>query len=353
MKKLLPALLAIMSSFPSLFAKTITVSNNPNSPGQYRRLDSAILAASAGDILLVSGSLTDYFTGSPGGSVTLDRPLTIYGEGYDPRTENALPTTIGVLHLTAAASGTIISGISLGAFYTDANTNNITISRCKIAKFGYSYGGNGTNGINGNNYLLRENVITGIINIPDGHADILILNNIICTSISSASNNTNILISNNFFNGAQIDNLYNATLTNNIIYYKNDAPLASPFVSATVVNCVFTNNIYFNNINSNPLNLGVNQNSGSGNINADPKFVNIDLTPAFSQADNFNLQAGSPAINAGTDGTNIGPEGGSIPMQYPYAGQPAIPLVLQMTITNPVVAPNGTLNVTFKAKSNN
>jgi hypothetical protein len=34
-------------------------------------------------------------------------------------------------------------------------------------------------------------------------------------------------------------------------------------------------------------------------------------------------------------------------------GMPAIPQMVQMNIANPVVAPAGNLNVTFKAKKNN
>ena len=354
MKLFLIAVATALSYSPFLAAKTITVSNNPNSPGQYTRLDSAINAAASGDVILISGSATDYnAAGNLGGAVTINKSLTLYGQGYDPRNDQAVATSIGVIHLTVAAAGTTISGIAIGTLYADAGTNNITITRCRISGFGYDYGGNGANGINGNNYNLRENVIIGTILITPGHSGILIQNNIIVGGISSGTTNTNILVTNNYFTNSPISALSNASVNNNIFYHKASTATAVAYVNASVGNCAFSNNIYYNTTNANPLSIGVNGNSGAGNINANPVFVNLDLTStSVTRADNFNLQTGSPGINAGTDGKNIGPEGGSLPMQYPYSGAPSIPQVQSMSISNPVVPPNGTLNVSFKASSN-
>ena len=60
------------------YADIITVSNNPDSPGQYTSLPAAIAAASVGDTILVSGSPTNY------GSITINKKLTLFGSGYDP-----------------------------------------------------------------------------------------------------------------------------------------------------------------------------------------------------------------------------------------------------------------------------
>lgn len=355
MKSFLIAAITALSYSPFLAANTITVSNNPNSPGQYKRLDSAINAAASGDIILISGSPTDYnAAGNLGGAVTINKPLTLYGQGYDPRNDQTVATTIGVIHLTPAAAGTTISGIAIGTLYADAGTNNITIKRCRINGFGYDYGGNGGNGVNGNNYNLRDNIIVATILIPAGHSDILIQNNIIIGGISSGATNTNILITNNYFANTPINTLSNALVNNNIFYHKAGTATTVAYVSTSVSNCTFSNNIYYNTTNANPLSIGVNGNSGTGNINANPVFVNLDLTStSVTRADNFNLQTGSPGINAGTDGKNIGPEGGSLPMQYPYSGAPSIPQIQSMIISNPVVPPNGTLNVNFKASANN
>jgi hypothetical protein len=353
MKKLLVAVLATLSCCPLLFANTITVSNNPNSPGQYKRLDSAILAASAGDILLVSGSATDYATAA-GGTITINKALTFYGHGYDPRNDQALASSMSNVHITTAGSGTTISGFSIpGQLYEDAGTNDIVISRCSIgALWNHSCY---CDGISGSNYVIRENII-GNIAIGPNIGGIMIRNNIITGSIGSQTTSVNITIDNNYFTGSigltgVYAGIYNANVENNIFYYKSTS--SSPSY-ATATNCVFNNNIYYNTTNSNPLGIGLNINTGSGNINANPDFVNLVTTSiSVTRADNFNLQVGSPGIGAGTDGKDIGPHGGSIPMQYPYSGQPAIPAIQSMSIPNPVIQPNGTLTVKFQANSNN
>jgi hypothetical protein len=351
--KLLFLTLCTFLSCKALFAKTITVSNNPNSPGQYKRLDSAILAASSGDILLVSGSATDYAVAA-GGAITINKPLTLYGLGYSPRNDQALPTTISIVHITSAGSGTTLSGFAITTqLYEDPGTNNIVISRCNIAAmWNFSCY---CNGISGNNYDIRQSII-GNIAINANTSGVMIQNNIITGSIGSQPSSGNTLITNNYFdagiglNGVYAG-MYNATVNNNIFYYKSTSASAG-YANAT--NCVFDNNIYFNTSNANPFGIGTNNNTGTGNINGNPDFVSIALVSlAVAQTDNFNLKTGSPGINAGTDGTNIGPQGGSLPIPYPYTGQPAIPLIQSMTISNSVIPPNGTLNINFKASSNN
>ncbi len=359
MKKYITFLSTILCC-SSLLAKTITVSNNPNSPGQFTRLDSAILLASAGDILLVSGSVTDY-AAIAGGTITINKPITLYGAGYDPRNDQALATVVSTIHITTAGSGTTISGLYISnEIYEDGGTNNITISRCKISSMWNN--GSYTNGINGNNYNINENIIgviaISVYNTTTPISDIIIQNNLITGSIGGPSTGSNIIISNNYFSGSNpltatgyAGALYNANIYNNIFYYKSTT---STTAAGATTNCVFSNNIYFNNTNSNPFNIGINNNSGSNNINANPDFVNIDLTTtSITRLDNFNLKLGSPGIGTGTDGKNIGPEGGSIPIQYPYTGYSAIPVIDSMSISNPVIPPNGTLKVKFTAHANN
>jgi hypothetical protein len=258
------------------------------------------------------------------------------------------------VHLTAAASGTTISGFLISVqLYEDPGTNNIVISRCKITNV-YNFSCY-CDGVAGNNYDFRENII-GNMAINANVGGILIQNNIVAGGIGSQPTTTNLTISNNYFCGSiglkgVYAGIYNATVNNNIFYYKSSTG-TSAYANAT--NCTFGNNLYYNTSNTNPFGIGTNNNTGSGNLNANPQFVSISLaTTAIASTDNFNLQTGSPAINAGTDGKNIGPEGGNLPMQYPYTGQPAIPQIQSMTISNPVIAPNGTLNVKFQASSNN
>lgn len=265
------------------------------------------------------------------------------------------------MHITAAGSGSIISGLFItNQIYEDGGTNNITISRCKITNMwnGSSY----TNGVNGNNYIITQNIIVNIaISVYSSSTPIsglMIQNNIITGSIGGPAVASNITISNNYFTSSNGLNgvgysgsLFNANINNNIFYYKS-ASVAT--AGSATNNCVYNNNVYFNTTNANPFNIGVNNNSGKNNISANPNFLNIDLSSTgVTRSDNFNLKSGSVAISAGTDGKDIGPEGGNLPIPYPYSGQPAIPQIDSMTILNPIIPPNGTLNVKFAAHSNN
>lgn len=119
-------------------------------------------------------------------------------------------------------------------------------------------------------------------------------------------------------------------------------------------NCTFNNNLTYLCAPSGNLPFG--SNVGSDNIiEQDPVFLNVD--GAFSYANNYGLHSSSPAKNAGTDGTDIGPSGGAYPLTnvFPITGHPAIPYISQMQINGPSSVPLGSsqINITVKAKKQN
>jgi hypothetical protein len=75
-------------------------------------------------------------------------------------------------------------------------------------------------------------------------------------------------------------------------------------------------------------------------------FFNIS-TPSIPNVWNPGIQAGSPAINAGSDGTDIGLTGGLVP--YNYLAEPKIPVIRRYQLVNAVVPPNGTVTVIVTA----
>jgi hypothetical protein len=175
--------------------------------------------------------------------------------------------------------------------------------------------------------------------------------------VSNSANLFGIIITNNVFVNANAGYTIegrNALVANNIFYHKNAAGAAYRLMSQNTSNCVINNNLYYNNPLQNTLQLDVNGNTGSGNIEADPKFVSFDLsTYNILRTDNLQLQPGSPAKLAGTDGKDIGAYGGNKPMQYPLSGEPTIPQIRSMTINNPVIPSNGTIQVKVKANAGN
>lgn len=87
--------------------------------------------------------------------------------------------------------------------------------------------------------------------------------------------------------------------------------------------------------------------SNSPNIESeDPLFVNMPMSAFWSDAYDFTLQTGSPALDK--NGTDIGPSGGATP--FDYEGN-LLPLIQSVSI--PATVPLGSdLPVTIKAKGN-
>jgi hypothetical protein len=94
--------------------------------------------------------------------------------------------------------------------------------------------------------------------------------------------------------------------------------------------------------------------SGTNNLNnTNPLFTNIGTpaNPAFLYTNNYKLALGSPAIDAGSDGDDLGIYGQGFLFQmkgYPFD----LPYPTQINITNAIVEAGGTLQVNFKANAN-
>jgi len=70
----------------SLWATQWTVDNSDPSPGQFTSIQAAIddVNVSAGDTLLITG------TNIPYGNVTISRPITLIGAGYNPNDDETI-----------------------------------------------------------------------------------------------------------------------------------------------------------------------------------------------------------------------------------------------------------------------
>jgi hypothetical protein len=327
--KLTATLLTILTFGLFANATVITVSNTPNSPAQYTDLQTAINAATTGDTLYVSGSNTNY------GSILIDKQLVLIGTGFNPQKEFPFVSSLGDIAIQAlTASGSVFYGLFFDSNIGSSNTqvDNIQIRRCK---FGYI-------AVVGSNWLL-ENNIAGIIDCNNNFN--LVINNNIINNNLSVSNQPNLMISNNlFFNsgaGYGLVAISNATIINNIFY------AAHPI---NVTTSIFNNNLTFNTLQDT---LPYGTNTGSGNIaNQDPQFTTIQtLNYTFSAFDDYRLLPTSPGHNAGADGTDIGPFGGSSPfLSSPIGGEPKIPQVKNMNLSNTTYPLNGNINLNVKGK---
>ena len=142
--------------------------------------------------------------------------------------------------------------------------------------------------------------------------------------------------------------------TYNTIYSNNIFHTFSPY-NVDITNCTFNNNISYNTTNDN-FNITGTNSGGSNLVGQDPLFVSTGTSMNFEYIDDYNVQTGSPAINAGTDGTDIGIYGGSYPWPeggisgsgFMYSQEPQIPQVNEMNIQNSTIPIGGTLNVQVK-----
>jgi hypothetical protein len=311
-----------------------TVNNNNPSPGQFTTIQAAITASTSGDTLYIAGGLASY------NSFTLDKSLVIIGTGHNPQNQNTSIADIQniTLNNTAARKSRFI-GLQFAYINTTAsNIDSIVIERCKILNL-----------IDVNNvqmgWSIRGNVFESSgINIrfasTNGIHHMYIHNNILngyCNELSYAGYNYEIYLFNNIFlrNGDAFSgsNFY-LVLSNNIFYRAN--------TQNGTTSCTWNKNLSYQS-NSN----GTFPN-GTNLTNTDPVFVTfLSLGDNFSYAYNFNLQATSPLLNYGTDGTNTGVYGGGF--YFEKNGTPAIPQIRSFTIANPNVQAGGTLNINFKS----
>lgn len=362
-------------------AAIIIVSNNPNIPGQYSNLQTAIDAASPDDTLYVQGSVTSY------GDVTITKKLKIVGSGMLPDNTSHLGTTLGSIYYrvsadgTSSPSGSSITGCNIYVLYLGFSNigsvsymvSNISIYRNRIASImnnGYASAETSYTGIH-----IFNNII-GTLSVDRLGGNSVVNNNIFITGVQSTGyiDTGNWVLANNFI-GERITGCHNATIVNNIIYssaYNYNNNTSNHYCSFTknlfysYNNYQFSGNFLNNSNDNNTFNTSYNN-----ILNQDPSFVKYTINdPIYSYSMSnppsgpfvdFHLNNDSPGKNYGTDGTDIGIYGGTTPFvegatndsRYRYFPMPAMPQMLDLTITNPSIPANSTLNVIFTAEKKN
>lgn len=362
MKKIIICLLGTVLFGFSAQAETITVSNNPYTPGQYTNLQEAIDASSSGDTILVAGSATSY------GSVTIKLPLTILGAGYNnPNGENSIVGTISLRRENASIgadnvkiAGFITSTIALYPNFSGGNLenqilNNIIVERCYIT-------GNQiipyTSSTQITNLIMRNNIFK--------NSGIYLNNSYSSNSFVHAKFSNNIFENTIFYYGSSGNGGSGVELTNNVflntssqIFSGGSNQLNGLMVSNNVfygvrpegcINCVFNNNLTYLCTNDNLLS-GTNPGSiGSGNIvGQDPEFENYQ-GGTFNYTHDFHLKDTSLAKNAGVDGTDLGVYGGVFILDE-LVVNPAIPQMTELDFPSGSSVPSGgSLQIHFKAQ---
>jgi len=356
MKKYLFLSAAIVSLNAS--ANVITVSNDINKPAQFNSITTAFAAASAGDTLYVYGSPTNY------GDLTINKSITIIGNGFNPRKEVFYHSNLNDIYLSSNVSNVILDGLTCRRFLAIATSafsyTNITLKNCYIYQdlAHFNPPSPPACGLAFTNWLIQNCYIRA-----------LAIGNSICTPVSPVVNG--FLVKNSHISFIKEDR--NIQFVNCVLGNDVDNPAFVNMHSNIFDNCIFerfdflqtnqnTNNVFHNcltfqtqqpsaNFDLNSWSGGATGSSTGCIINQNPLWVNgnpiRDLQPGISSRVNWDpaLQPGSPAINAGTDGTNIGINGGTTP--FVISGEPNLPVIRKFQLVNTVVPSTGT--VTLKA----
>jgi len=340
---------------------TRIVNNNPGAtPGVNvytgaTALQTAITASVSGDIIhIVPGTVSN-------GNVTItDKSLTIMGVGLNPQKGLGTRSLAGDINITgAASSGTRISGVHFLRFLPGLTGATHTISNLLIENCQFNAVQQVNNGNGIGNLIVRNCVINSHQGFSSGpqafeiflSSGVLITNNIIRGQHTTAGTvaGNGLTIQNNLFYGNGTTgyifiNFDNSIVQNNIFARISGAVGPNPANTGST----FFNNIVFGSAD-NTFSNGVNGNTSTGHIIADPLLTNLPSTTAdWVYTYDITLSTGSPAINAGLDGTNIGPTGGITPFDPEGTLLPLIE-----SINMPAVVTKGVdLQVNVKAKGN-
>lgn len=383
------AMAIMLSGFTSYAQTTRIVDNNFNAPqgnNIYGTIQEAVDAASPDDIVYIQPSPTKY------GSATVRKPLIFRGIGFDLDKDIPHQSVITTLTLannldnTSDASGTEIEGLivdninigfSAGIDYT---INDIIIKNCQI---NVSIRNPNTSYASIDNLLIYDCYIRGFFDIRNTISNsefrnnvmlreislnggtlkhsFIITNNIFYSFLSKNSFGDNVIIQHNNFIGAKGSNrafisMIDAIIANNIFY--GSTPSSGASGNSTSTNFqrnIFSSNLSYETGNDQlPPSGGGVGNSGDDNIiGVTPSFVNVPIINTFSFNYDFSLQAGSAAIDAASDGSDIGISGG------PYAWDSSnlilnttgIPTI-QIFNTTSVISPGSDLSIRVKAKGN-
>ncbi len=349
--------------FTQSYSQNILIAdNNPGAPTGdhvYNTLADAITNAVAGDIIHVIPSATTYGTVEV---TEANDSISIIGIGFNPDKDGPQLSEVDIVRISG--SGIRIAGLyisnQLYIGYNNGNYSGLSIENSDI-RYILS---NSSAAFSMSNVILRNCLIqnqtlisSSGISLSNRVNNSIITNNIILgyastggTGAVSAYNGT--IIKNNIFYGTGeadeygFEVLENCTVTNNIFFGRN------PAARTSIINTVFNNNVSVGNTDNTLPPVGTNI-TGVDNVTTltDETLVfgdgNIVIGTSW-ELDWDPTPTNGLLLGTGSDGTDIGVTGGSIP--FDITGTP-LPYIQQFLV--PEVIRQGTdLDVTVKAIGN-
>jgi len=361
MKKLFFSIVLLVVAGFTINAQTVRyVDNNQGAPTaanlNYTTIQAAINASTPGDIIYIQPSPNTY------GNITIDRIINLYGLGHNPELNAGQNAYIPNITFQGPASGSLITGLSITNINLSQNHVNHGVVITNNLISGTITGFNGTN--NTNDIVISGNYFshgsTNFINNNQGQ-NWIIANNIFYRSstnwawniVTNLNNttifNNNIVLSRQIGDGSQQIEIFatsNGTQISNNIFIFTGTSVANMNIGGNS-SLSFNNNLTYSVITAF-------ETLGGTNIDdVDPQFVAFDPNNALGNTSHdFNIQGGSPAENAGSDGNDLGVMNGAYP--FDIRGYPTLlPFLTDFVIFNNILSEGTDLNINVKADANN
>lgn len=338
MNKFLTTIMSFALAFTTQ-AATLTLNNATPSAGQYNTWASVSAAASNGDTILVHGTTNNYY------SILVDKRLTIIGPGHNPMDkQNTQRAFCDNVLFVAGSNGSKVIGLEASNMQCYANNvDSISILLCRINDAVYfTYG-------NANYWLIEGCYFAGAGQCVRGQGqpvgDLVCRNNIFNGYIFSFNGQ---FIGYNYFN----NNIFLCSTPYtfqycNYLYINSNIFYRSGLMDYANTGLVYNKNCSYQCISGNTFP------NGNNYENVDPMFVTSIGTGAyFDYNTNYHLQANSPLINAGGDGTDLGVYGGY--GDFDQYGVSHNPYIKTFNITGPTSVNAGSpIQIYLKAKVRN
>lgn len=374
MKTSICLLIAAACSLAYVSQATVrTVSSNPSTIAQFSNIQDAVDASANGDTVYVYGSPNIYAA-----FMIMDKKVSVIGPGWSP--DKNLPHQAmvnGFSIRNSAAGGTPDGSEVQGLVLTntsfpsrsisgDLPVNNIRLIRCQFS-------GALQWDLSSTGFLLEGNTFYNalLFSTAQTYQSFIFQNNIFfhqicCVSnmIIGLTNSVNVIFDHNLFTSTNASAGTSAVMfsTSRFISFTNNIFNQSN-VGIGVSFSTFTNNIT-NNISLNSANAVSNATPWAVNNNVDGLGNVSNQSPAMASQTAVNngsndalldfTIASGPANNAGTDGKDLGLLFDSVgSLNWTNSRNSRIPRIFSMNITNPSVAPGGTLQVTVQARTSN
>ena len=331
------------------YAQNRIIVQNDTETQVFGHFDDALEAAQDGDIIYLPGGAIDI------GTSYIEKELTIFGAGHYPQYTEATGVTMlnGTLYMRRAdpeiplenihLEGFYISGdIRIGTSTDNQNVNQVNIRRCSMRDLYLSRAASSIG--EADQVHIIESIIRGRVYGGDAQ-NVLFSKNIIEGFFWYFD--ANALFTNNIF----LDDQTGSTISTSFRYITNSTFRNNVIRCVNASRCFHTMsaNDFYNNIWRYDFTVPEGSTGSDNIINQDPDEIFLDaIGNSFNYDFDYQLSVGSPGIEAGTDGTDIGIYGTIRP--YKEGAVPRIPWIKTQNIATETDA-DGKLNVVIEVEA--